>query len=76
MGQVTLYVDAETEAKMKVAARDAGVSVSRWVADLIRAKTATEWPASFTRLAGACSDMPTLDELREGLTEDVPREPF
>lgn len=53
MGQVTLYIDSETEEKLKAAAKSAGVSQSRWVADLIREKTAAAWPASVVRLAGA-----------------------
>ncbi|HEX6903807.1 MAG TPA: CopG family transcriptional regulator [Thermoanaerobaculia bacterium] len=76
MGQVTLYLDPETEDKMKAAAKAAGVSQSRWVAELIRDKTATEWPASIARLAGAWTDFPSLEELREGHKEDVPREPL
>jgi hypothetical protein len=50
--QVTLYIDEETRARMKAAAKAAGVSVSRWVADLIRARTRAEWPASVRELAG------------------------
>src|SRR3954470_21496140 len=52
MSQVTLYLDPETEAKMKAAARSAGVSQSRWVADLIREKTAARWPESLVKLVG------------------------
>jgi hypothetical protein len=76
MGQVTLYLDPETEEKMKEAAKTAGVSQSRWVADLIREKTATEWPASIVQLAGAWAeeDFPSLDEIRKGLPPDLPRE--
>ena len=76
MGQVTLSLDPETEAKMKTAARSAGVSQSRWVADLIRDKTATRWPESIVKLAGAWSDddFPSLEEIRAGMGEDVPRE--
>jgi hypothetical protein len=76
MGQVTLYLDPETEARLKSAAQAAGISQSRWVAALIQAKTATEWPASIARLAGAWADLPTAEELRAGVPEDVPREPF
>ena len=76
MGQVTLYLDMETEARMKEAAKAAGVSQSRWLADLIRERTANEWPPSVAALAGAWADMPTAEELREGSGEDVPREPF
>jgi hypothetical protein len=78
MGQVTLYIDNETEEKLKAAAKAAGVSQSRWVADLIREKTATEWPASVVQLAGAWAedDFPSLEEIRKGLPPDLPREPF
>lgn len=76
MAQVTLYLDPETEEKMKAAARAAGVSNSRWVVELIREKTALEWPESVRRLAGAWADFPTAEELREGLPDDVPRKPL
>lgn len=76
MAQVTIYLDDETEARMKRAADEAGVSRSRWVADVIREKTVKEWPESFRRLAGAWQDFPEVDELRAGLGEDVPREPL
>ena len=76
MGKIRLYLDSETEEKMKQAAKTAGVSPSRWVADLIREKTATEWPAWVAGLAGAWSDFPSLEEIREGVPEDTPREPI
>jgi hypothetical protein len=75
MGRVTLYLDEQTEAKVRSAAKAAGVSQSRWVADLIREKTATRWPESIARLAGAWADFPTAEEIRAGLGEDVAREP-
>jgi hypothetical protein len=76
MGHVTLYLDPETETKLKSAAKAAGVSQSRWVAALIQQKTASEWPASIARLAGAWADLPTVEELRQEEPEDIPREPF
>jgi hypothetical protein len=76
MGQVTLYLDPDTETRMKTAAKAAGVSQSRWVAELIRQKTVTEWPDSVARLAGAWADFPTAEEIRAGLGNDVPREPL
>lgn len=76
MGQVTLYLDNETEERMRAAAQEAGVSQSRWVAELIREKTATEWPAWVAGVVGSWSDLPSLEEIREGLPEDLPREPL
>ncbi len=55
-------------------AESTGVSVSSLVADLIRKKIAREWPEGVIRLAGAWNDFPTLDEIRQGQPEDVPRE--
>jgi hypothetical protein len=72
--QVTLYIDAETGARMKAAAKAAGVSVSRWVAELIRARTQAEWPASVRKLAGAWPDFPNLRQLRSSKGADAPRE--
>jgi hypothetical protein len=72
--QVTLYLEPDTEERMKAAAKSAGISQSRWVAELIRTRTATEWPESIVKLAGAWPDLPSLEELRQG-GEDVPREP-
>lgn len=73
MAQLTLYLDDDTEARLKEAASAQGVSLSRWVADLIRERIATAWPASVAELAGAWADFPTSDELRK-VPEDLPRE--
>lgn len=76
MAQVTIYLDEETERRMKRAAAGAGVSRSQWVAEAIRERTATEWPEAVRRLAGAWEDFPEVEELREGLGEDARREPL
>ena len=76
MGQVTIYFDDETEARLKASAKMKGVPVSRWVAELVREKTKTEWPEEIHRLAGAWSDLPELEELRGAQGKDVPREAF
>jgi predicted DNA-binding protein len=41
MGQVTIYLDDETEARLKASAKRKGVPVSRWIAELVREATAT-----------------------------------
>lgn len=76
MGQVTLYLDVDTEAKLREAAKAAGISQSQWVARLIRERTSSQWPDSVSRLAGAWADFPTAEELRSGEVEDLPREPI
>ena len=74
MAQVTLYLDRETAARVDKAATAAGLSKSRWLAELVRERTATEWPADVAQLAGAWSEFPDAAELRAGAGQDLPRE--
>lgn len=74
MPQVTLYLDEETDVKARAAAVAAGVSYSRWVSDLIRAKTLDEWPSAVRALAGAMPEFPELGELRSNQSQDIRRE--
>lgn len=71
MGQVTLYLDDQTEERMRQAAVDAGLWPSHWVAELIRQRTAIirqraalDWPEAVKNLAGAWPDFPSLKEIR------------
>ena len=74
MGQVTIYIDDETEKKMVAAARARRMSKSKWITDLIREKVAGDWPESVRQLAGAWDDFPDLDEIRAGSATDSKRE--
>ena len=76
MGQVTIYLDDETEHRLKSAAAAANVPVSRWVATLVKDKTRVNWPDAVRSLRGAWSDFPQLDDLRREVATDVQREPF
>jgi hypothetical protein len=73
MAQVTIYVDAETERRLKAAARKAGVSVSRWVGELVENRTRRDWPAAARELAGAWPDFPDLSDLRAAAGKDLTR---
>jgi len=76
MGQITIYLDEATENRLKASALGTGLSVSRFIANLIREKTATEWPAGVVALAGAWADFPEVEELRASAdpADDEPRE--
>jgi hypothetical protein len=76
MPQVTLYLDDATDAKARAAAAAAGVSYSRWVSDLVRAKTLDEWPASVRALAGEIRGFPDIADIRGNQAADVRRESF
>ena len=74
MAQVTIYLDDEINKRLTAAARAQKVSKSKWIAMIIREKTAKEWPDEFVQLAGAWEDFPSLEEIRLGTGEDAPRE--
>ena len=74
MGQVTIYLDNELETKVQQITKSMHISKSKWVANLIKEKIADEWPESVKNLAGAWTDLPSAEEIREGLGEDIKRE--
>jgi hypothetical protein len=71
-----LYLDKDTAAKLKRAARRAGLSRSRWLAKLIQERTATEWPQAVKDLAGSWPELETAEGLRRRAGRDVRRERF
>ena len=75
MAQVTLYLDDATEELLSQAAQSSGMSKSRWVAELIRAHAANEWPQDCIALAGRFPDFPLRQEPSTSAA-DVPRVDF
>jgi hypothetical protein len=76
MGQVTIYIDDDTERKLLNMIDKSGISKSKWIAELIREKTSTTWPENVVKLAGAWSDLPTAEEIRKEMGKDADREPL
>jgi len=76
MAQVTIYMDDETVDRMREAAKQDGLSMSSWLAGLVRERTRRTWPADVAALVGAWDDMPLVEELRAGQGADIPRETF
>jgi hypothetical protein len=76
MAQLTIYLDDNILALVKAATKTAGISQSQWVAEAIRRRVNTEWPASVLALAGAWPDFPTAEEIRESQGDDLSRERF
>jgi hypothetical protein len=74
MSQITLYLDNESERQLRVAARGSGLSLSKWVASMIRKRARRQWPENVKRLAGAWKDFPSAKGIRSGYGTDVPRE--
>ena len=57
MGQITIYLDDDSERRVRMAARSAGVPVSRWVAEAIGNYATTTWPQSIRELPGSWNDV-------------------
>jgi hypothetical protein len=74
MGQVTIYLDSETEKKMSNIVKKTGISKSKWISDLIKQKITTTWPENIAKLAGAWTDLPTAEDIRKNMTKDADRE--
>lgn len=74
MSQVTIYLDDETDRRMRKAAEEAGISRSQWLAHLIREKTRNEWSDEVREAAGSWNDFPEAEKLRGALGDDLARE--
>jgi hypothetical protein len=62
MAQITFYADDELVEAMKHAAAAEGVSVSKWIAAVVRERTRDTWP-----------DFPDAKALRAGQAKDARR---
>jgi predicted transcriptional regulator len=76
VAQVTLYLDDETADRLEKAAKQAGLSRSRFLANLVREKTALEWPQAVRDLAGAWRELESAKGLRRRTGRDVRRARF
>lgn len=56
MPQISLYIDEKTLKKVEDAAMRQRVSISKWVAEQIRAKVEPVYPADYDILFGSISD--------------------
>ena len=74
MAQVTIYLDKETEEKMREYTKSKDISQSQWIASLIREKLRTEWPDEVIALAGAWKDLPLVEDIRANMGQDAKRE--
>ncbi|MFO7802190.1 MAG: CopG family transcriptional regulator [Desulfovermiculus sp.] len=58
MGQVTIYLDPETERKLQAFLEGRKISKSKWISSLIKEKTSAEWPERIKRLARGLEGFP------------------
>ena len=74
MGQVTVYLDDDTEELARAAARAEGIPLSKWVSGRIQQRARGDWPEAVRALAGAWPDMPTAETIRESKAKDIARQ--
>ncbi len=60
MGQISLYLDDETEQLLRSRAKAEGVSQSQWASRVLRAAAARALPSDILDLAGSWRDLPAL----------------
>lgn len=73
MAQVTIYLDDTNNQLLKQEAKEANMSVSKWLGNLIRERTTQTWPQSALDLAGAWRDETAMERPLD-LATDLPRE--
>ena len=76
MNQITLYVDENTQSKMRLRAKKAGLSISKWLTRLINKEINQNWPEEIKAMPGSWNDFPNLSDIRAGTGKDGSREEF
>lgn len=76
MSQITIYIDSNLEAKVKKMAAATGLSISKFISNVLEKDMADTWNSEAMKLEGSWSDFPTLDEIRDAEAKELPREAF
>jgi hypothetical protein len=76
MGQITVYLDAKTEALVKKYVKNTGESASKWIAEAVRRRIAAEWPPEILKMLRSWKPdgFPDAHLLRDGYGRDARRE--
>ena len=74
MPQISLYIDETTLNKVENAARKQHISISKWVAEQIRARLEPVYPLGFESLFGSISDDSFIEPEDVAFGKDTHRE--
>jgi len=74
MPQISLYIDEKTLEKVENAALKQHVSISKWVADQLRARIEPSYPTGFEELFGSVKDKSFIRPNETALSRDIIRE--
>jgi hypothetical protein len=76
MPQISLYIDEKTLKKVKSAATQQNLSISKWVAEQIKAKINPEYTADFKNLFGSTKNSVLQDPVELSSRMDFVRAKF
>lgn len=76
MPQISLYIDEKTLKKVESAAMRQHVSISKWVAEQIRAKVEPVYPLDYENIFGSISDDTFVRPSEPSFGSDIKRDGF
>jgi hypothetical protein len=76
MPQISLYIDEKTLQKVESAAKRQHLSISKWVAEQIRAKVDPIYPVDFEDLFGSIQDDTFVAPSKLNFNQDADRLQF
>ena len=76
MRHYNLYVDEDTDRRMRAAARKERSSLSKWVRKTVKRALDDPWPAGFLKALGSLEDSDLQRPDQGRFEDDAPREPL
>ncbi len=74
MPDISVSIDARTLREVEELAQEAGLSISSYVASILREKSNTGWPESFFSLFGSLSDDSFVRPEDTLFKDEIPRD--
>jgi hypothetical protein len=74
MGQITIYLDGDTEKTLRRRAKEKNLSASKYISVLIHEKNLSKWPEDLIHSVGTWGKFPLVAELRSGYSKDISRD--
>jgi mRNA-degrading endonuclease RelE of RelBE toxin-antitoxin system len=76
MAQVTIYMDNSLEEKIKKLSKNTGLSISKFISQVLEKNLNDQWDSSIKNLSGSWDNFENADEIRNNQPIDIQRESF
>lgn len=70
MSQITIYIDNDLEKKVKKMATQTGLSLSKFIANVLEKNMTDTWDANIKSLSGSWDDFPDINDIRQSDSQD------